>query len=240
MFAVFLSALLPLSLPPVAAQTAEPPLAGVILKVPATVQATPGRLCVIRVETPCKVARWIIPDGVESDWNEGGKKLTVVAPKGKYVLWCIAASAADQIGMTKILLDVGEGTPTPPPDVPVPPPDVPVPPVDLLAAELRTLFTPTPLTKAQAATLASIYRLAAKESTNAANATFADLIGLISDATNSAEGLGPTALTPIRTRVRAELTKAAPNLDAELTQSLRIAVADVYTRAAAALEGFAK
>ena len=130
-----------------------------------------------------------------------------------------------------------------PPDVPpVPPTPVPPVPVDAFAVELKALFPAPPsiMNKAQALVLAAVYRGAAKEAMSATNTTFGDLLAIITAAIDGAEGLGPTVLKPVRERVRVELQKAAPNLDAELIDGTRRVVADVYTRAAVAMEGCAK
>ncbi len=216
-------------------QTAEPPIAGDALTVPATVKASPGKLTIITAKTTCKKAAWIVPAGIDADPNDGGRKLTLVAPKGQHVLYCIVSPAVDQTVIAKCIVDCGEGNG--PPDVP---PDPPKP--DAFQTELTALFPKNAgvTEKAQALVLASVYKLACSECRSLENTTFAELLAIISDAINKANGLGPTALKEIRERVRVELTKAAPNLDAELSPTTRAQVADVYGRAALALEACAK
>lgn len=219
-------------IPPI--QTDEPPMAGDALVVPATIKTAPGRLTVIRAKTSCKKAAWILPEALQADANEGGLKLCVVAPKGTHTLYCVVSPAADQTVVAKVVLDCGEGNV--PPDVPTPPKP------DAFQESLKALFpaNATVTEKAQALVLASVYKLACTECRALENATFADLLAIISDAINKAQGLGPTALKEIRERVRVELIKAAPNLDIDLTPMVRELVADVYGRAAACLEGCAK
>jgi len=237
MFA-FVLALSMALLPP--GETAEPPLAGETLKVPVSVKAMPGRLCVIRAETNCKRAVWIIPTTIEADANDGGLKLTVVAPKGQYTLYCVVSPGVDQVVIAKVTLDVGEAAP-PPPDKPPDNPPPPPAPVHPFITELISLF-PSPATallKGRARLIASVYRLAAKEAMSSDNVTLGELIELITAAFAQIEDTS-RPLNVIRTRVKAELVRVMPNLEADLSPATRAIVADVYARAATALEACAK
>lgn len=137
-----------------------------------------------------------------------------------------------------------DGVPTPPPDAPPAPPAPPTPPAptDAFTADLRGLV-PVPANaelKQRIALVGAVYRLAATEAMDPANATFADLLDLIAAAFAEIDKGSTKPLLKIRERVRAELIATAPNLDIDLTDAVRKAIADVYRRAAAALAGDAK
>lgn len=236
--------------PPVVTETVEPPLAPIgSLKLPEAMTTQTGKLAVIRAETTCKRATWILPAAIQADMNEGGLKLTFVAPKGHYILYCVVATGTDQPVIAKITLEVSDGEvkpvppePKPPDPLPKPPepkPPAPPEPQDQFVAELIKLF-PADGDKRQAGVLAAIYRLAAREALSPANATFADLLSLITEAIDSATSLGPKALRSVRERVRDELVKVVPNLDSDLTKETRKLVDSAYSRAAVAMEMCAK
>src|SRR5262249_53816949 len=131
--------------------------------------------------------------------------------------------------------DAPAPAPTPPKPV-----DPPVP-ADAFKTELlKLLVDSTPAERQHGLTLASCYRKAAKEALDRSNQTLDDVLKLISAALDAAEGLGPTVLKPVRERVKVELVSKAGDPSAEFDAAHRKIVADLYTRAAEAVEGATK
>jgi hypothetical protein len=202
---------------------------------------TAGKLIVLRAETACKRATWIVPPGIEADPNDGGLKLVCVAPAGQHTLYCVVAPAADTIEVAKVVLDVQPATPGPGPNpgpAPKPPTPPDPPPNDAFQAELRQLFAASNGgdKKDVGRKLAALYQIAAGLCGDQSLARCDELLGQVADA---AKTLAADALIPVRRRVAEELGKVCTP-DAELTDPIRKQLADVFTRAASALEAVAQ
>jgi hypothetical protein len=209
------------------------PIGGGELKLPETIKASVGDLIIIRAESTCKAATWILPPAIKADPNEGGLKLTLTAPAGVYTLYCCVAPAADKIVVSKVILTVGDPVPVPP--------DIPPPVVDPLKADLVRLLLASPAADRKAApVLASIYRIAEKEAKSASNASIDELMGLVGNAIGQAPALTGDPLRPLRDRLKAELSRVIPDTSVDFTEATRKLTADIYGRAAAAIEEASK
>lgn len=225
--------------------TPTPVLSGLKVEVAPRVYAA-GDLIVLRAETSCKRATWIVPETIKQqnvDPNDNGLKLTLVAPTGRHVLYCVVAPAADTVEVAKVVLQVEGGPDDPPGPAPGPgpgpkPPNPNPNPADPFQADLRKLFEAdqSPGKRPAAANLAALYRLAVGLCDDKSLATCDELLGQIADA---AKTLAADAIVPVRRRVADELGKLA-SPDAELTDALRPKLASVFARAAAALEELTK
>lgn len=229
MFSAVILALVLMGDPP--KQTPEPPKADVVaLKLPESVKASPGDLVIIRAETTCKRATWILPPTVKADPNEGGLKLTLVAPAGQHVLWCIVAPASDQVVVGKVLLDVA-GKPDVPP--------VPIPPADPLAKELQALYSADagePGAKdAARLKLAGLYHDAAELVRDHKNTTANEFFEAVSDLAKGK--VPPGVLAGMRARIAKELIDGLPaDPDAQMDDAARATMQALFARLETALK----
>lgn len=244
---------------PKAPMTEGPPLAAApdALKLPPKAELKRDHLVGVKAGTAAKRVTWEIPAGV--DWQpkpadykppeqpaavkvelDAGAMLFFTAGPGEYRIRAYAA-VAESVAFAEMILAVTGDAPPKPPDPPKPP--EPPAPLDAFKVDLLKLFAAEPDVanrKAQAATLAAVYKLAASETADKSYATFEDLATVIAAAIDGAKGLGPNALPSVRKRVRDEFATVFPDGSVELTDAARKKAGDVYARAAAALEEAAK
>ena len=195
------------------------------LRLPDTVKASPGQLVVVRPETEAKMVWWRVPPGVQFDTGDYGRKLLLVAnTAGRYPLVAFIAQGQDQGAVAETVLVVEGPAPAPVED-----------PLrkDLLA--LAAAETGAERVK-QIKTLAALYRQAAGFCRDDGLGTTKQLIDAIGRAGDSLL-ITPAALRPCATRVLKELhTANLPTQEVPLTRELRDTAADIYARAALALE----
>lgn len=246
MFRLILLIVLPLPLPATGADA---------LKLPAKLECKRDKMIGVKAGSTAKRITWEIPAAVDFRPKPEGftptgeltrveidaaAEVTFTAAPGSYRIRAFCA-VMESVSFAETLLVVEGESPGPGPGpgpTPKPPEPKPPEPVDPLAKLIAEKFAGiTSTTKRQDATaLAAVYRLAAKESINTEHATLADLVAIISDAINSA--VGKDVLLQVRMVVLAELkAKAAGD---ELTSTMRQTAADIYRRAAGALEDAAK
>ncbi|HYF24299.1 MAG TPA: hypothetical protein VD931_01030 [Baekduia sp.] len=212
-----------------------PPPVPPAVKLPETVKAAPGALVKVRADTACKGLVWILPESVAPEqWDacDDGKRLNLVAPaSGSVTVYCVAAVEKDKAFVAKCVIVV-DGPPKPPPPSPT----------DPFAAELKALYAAdaTPDKAKHAKALAELYRLGVKAAADATIATGGQLGAVLQDAAASLLEESPDALKATRQRVGAELRARLGDPAAPLTPATRQAAADIYGRAAAALEDAAK
>lgn len=111
------------------------------------------------------------------------------------------------------------------------------PPVDLLAQKLRDAFTADKGKKDDALSLAALYRQAGMLAVDPKVPSAKELLRRVGDA--SATLIGPDALPSLRTLVAAELAAlfGGPPTTAPLTEAQRSALAAIFAKLAAILEG---
>lgn len=229
----------------VAPQTKEPPLvSGAGLSLPPEVRPGKERRTVeIAAKTEGKRVDWELPEAIDGYTpvyaedvfaSPDGKTIKFPIPTrpGRYVFR--AYSAVKDLGVFSKTVLVIEGAPP----APTPPPTPPQP-GDAFKADLAKLVAEaSPAERNQVAVFVAAYRAAAKECKGNGNATLEELITLITGIIDDKEqGVGQNVLRPVRDRVRQELARVVPDLESELTDATRTKAADVYTRAADALEG---
>jgi hypothetical protein len=219
-------ALLSCCLTPIVALAQAPvPAPKPLLQLPEMVKAAPGQLIAIRPETDAKVVWWRVPQGVQFDVSEGGRKLLLVATTaGRYPLVAFIATGKDEGNVAETILIV-EGAA---------PPFV----EDALRKDLLALAKAEsgPDRMKQIKTLAALYRQAAAFCRDEQLASTKQLIDAIAKAGDSLL-ITPAALRAIRDRVLKELHAAhLPMQDVPLTKELRDKASDIYSRASLALE----
>lgn len=179
---------------------------------------------------------YLIPDA------DGLSATVIAADPGSFTVLAIAAKGDKATPASRTVIVAGEPDPIPVPPVPVPPvptPPVPVPPVpvpvDPFATAIRVAFVADiePGKADKAATLAEVYRQAARLAVSADITTAAGLVEKVRGA-STALGLTPTDLATVRVLVAAELKLAADAAGA-FDDAARKKLADVYRRAAAGL-----
>jgi hypothetical protein len=244
---------------PVPVQPAEPlpvaPAAAESLKLPPKLESKRDRMIGVKAGGSAKRITWEIPAGVDFQPKpanmppeapsplrvemDAATVLMLCAAPGTYKLRAFAAISDSVVFAETTLTVIGDPAPQPPP-APPKPVDPPAP-SDAFKVELLKLFTDaTSEERKQGLTLASCYRKAAKEALDPANATLDDVLRLISLCLDAAEGLGPSVLKGVRERVKTELVAKAGDPAAEFDKGRRKIVADLYTRAAEAVEGATK
>lgn len=230
-----------------------PPAAAEPLKLPAKLECRRDHMIGLKAGGSAKRITWEIPPGIDFQPKpanmppapdvpgplrvemDAGTLLMLVAPPGSYKLRAFAA-IGESVAFAEATLTVAGDTPAPLPG-PKPPPE----PSDLFKVNLLKLFAESPPGERQhGLTLASCYRKAAKEALDPANPTLEDVLKVITLCIDLAEGLGPNVLKNVRERVKAELVAKAGDPTADFDDKRRKLVADLYVRAAEAVEGATK
>jgi len=208
-----------------------PPLPASPLKlIPEKLSAESGRITIIRVETTAKKITWDIPSGFDTDSNDGGKKLVIVAiptlPSGTYVLKALAA-IADDVVVSRCEITI-TGAPSPP---------IPPQPADPLVSDLQRLYTADTNVNKSAILikLAAIWRAGVGAAKNPNIATPSALLASLTSAVGSQ--MAATDLGTIRDRIGVELNKIIPaDPESQMTADFRQRAADTFARIATALE----
>ena len=234
------------------------PIMGDALKLPAEpVHAKRDHIVGVKpAATTAKRITWEIPPAVDFQPKPSGfvpgpdavkvevsadTMLYFTAPPGTYTIRAYAAIAESvAFAEMKLIVETDE-PPTPKPPEPKPPdpkPPIPPAPSDPFAADLRRLYAAdsNPNKRAPAEKLLALYRLAATLCNDKTITTCEELMDTVRDAARTLAG---DTLLPIRQRVAGELGKLAGPSDT-LSEGLRQKLADVFSRAAAALEDVAK
>ena len=209
----------------------QPPQPASPLKlIPEKLSIDSGRLTIIRVETTAKKVTWDLPVGFDTDANDGGKKLIIVAiptlPAGTYTIKAWAAIADEVVGSTCLITITG-----------APSPPIPPQPVDPLIADLQRLYAAdaNPAKAVLIVKLAAIWRVGSDAAKNPNIATPSALLASLTSAVGSQMAANDLGL--IRDRIGAELNKIIPaDRDAPLTAEFRQRASDTFARIATALE----
>lgn len=197
-----------------------------VLTVPAEVTAAPAVITEIRAETTGKQVRWVpLTPGLSVRAIDNGRVLLVSGGPGRYELLAYTALADVPSEPARCVVLIGK------PPAPEPP--------DALAEKVRAALAADPerdaSKKARAAKqLAVLYRELAREAQDAALTSPAEFRRVARDA--AARMIGPDALAGVRKEVAAELAALLPT-DAPFTDTQRAAVAKLFERLAAALDG---
>jgi len=219
------------------------------LKLPPEVKPEAGRrLVTITAETAGEIVKWKLPkagtDGYAPILKEdvvpldNGKTIKFPIPErpGRYVIEAHTAIGKQSFLEETVLVVQASG---PPPNPKLP--DIPNPPADTFAADIRRLYLadadPTKATHAKA--IAGLYRQGAKLASDQSLKFVGDLQDQIGEAAKILL-TGGDHLVDVRARVRSEVVAALVDIEAPLTDDLRKKAADIYGRAAMALEEAAK
>lgn len=231
-------ALLLLVAAPVAAQEGAAPAAGKpFIKLPAQVQAQPGKIFSVKAETNLKWVRWSIPPGLErvnpEDTAYGKSAFVGYGPAGVYEFH-VEGTLNDEYAEGKCVVFVGQPAPIPP-TPPVPPP-APTP-SDPLAVDLQKLYAADASTTkaADKASLADVYR------TGAGNLDAFSTVGQLVSALKSAVAFkfgtrNPTVLMPLRQRLSEETERAFGAPTAPLSPEVKKQAVAYFLRIAAILD----
>ncbi len=200
------------------------------VSLPPAVAARPGRLVQIAARTDCKLVRWYLA-GEDADLivmeSTRSAIFSAMAPgRYKILAWTAAGDIPSEAAVC--VVTVGSAPPAPP---------GPVAPTDPLAVALQALLeiNQDPDKTKQAATLADVYRRAAKAATDPEIKTAGDLFSFARR--QAVATLPPMALEAIRNRLGEELAAVLPtDPDAALTPSIRTAATEIYSRLAKILE----
>ena len=214
--------LLLLAAPALAQPPAPEPKPALALSDPGKV--APGKLARISATTAAKRVTWRVPPAVDFEPSADSMRIVCTAPVGVYTVEACCVDGSGDIVFAKTTLTVESPIPPPPPTPP-----------DVLRADLLLLAAAEtgPAKTANLKQLAALYRQAATIAAAAPDP--ATLSKQVHDAADTL--LPPAALLKLRERVLAALKKISdPTLPADWQKQ----AADVYTRAALAIEESAK
>ncbi len=200
----------------------DAPKPAIVLSDPGKV--APGKLARVSATTAAKRVTWRVPQPVDFEPSADSMRIVCTAPVGVYSIEACCVDADGNIVFAACKLIV---------ESPIPPP--PAPPPDTLRTDLQLLAAAEtgPQRSDNLKRLAALYRQAATIAGQAA-----DPAALAKQVHDAADTLLPAAsMLKLRDRVRAELAKIGdPSLPADWQKR----AADVYARAAAAIEEAAK
>lgn len=196
-----------------------------------------GKL-ILTAKTKAKAVTWRVPAGVDTDPPAAADGSVVLDAAGRLAVWAAPGAYTftamvcvdGVIAYAEKSVQVGATPPGPPPGPP--------PANDKLRLDIFALLTAeTGADKAaNVKALASLYRSAAaiagKRETIDTAQQLQDAVRLTASSTLPSTEV----LKAIRVRVADALHEALPNLAAQLTDADRLKAADIYARAAAALE----
>jgi hypothetical protein len=196
------------------------------LTVPAEVSAAPAVITEIRAETTGKRVVWVpLTPGLSVRAIDNGRVLLVSGAPGRYELLAYTALADVPSEPARCIVLIGK---PPLPELP-----------DALAEKVRAALDgdaerDTSKKRKLARQLAVLYRELAREAQDAALTSPKEFRQVARDA--AARMIGPDALAGVRKEVAAELAALLPT-DAPFSEAQRAAVAKLFDRLAAILDG---
>ena len=199
------------------------------ITLPKEVRVAPATIGEVKAQTTGKQVKWVTPAGLSCRPIDGGRTLLVSGPVGRYDCWAYTAVGDVPSDPARTTVVIGEAP-------------GPTPPADPLTAKIKAAFdaetADASTRRKQSQDLAELYRqIGAKVCPDPAIVSPTDLLDRARKA--AATMIGTDALPGVRRAVASELAVILPTADGTLTADQRTALAELFKKLAAILDGLA-